>query len=273
MRRIMLKIMGNLFLKIVLFCFLPFDVYQTDYSTIFLLRRAKDIQEVYLYPQNPLFIPVSAPGIEIGDMSKELKEVVVWLETYLREQGFGFALDYFSPNTVFISLGEEVTKHSTEKLSLLRKAENGKWTIIAQQLKKHGRDLQFEFVTRSEEGELKIITMVIKGGGRGKPYNDDFFKFAYPYYQRPFYIGISEIIYSSSDREEIEREYVFNRDKNRFDTYSFIGGMDYEYASAEYKRALAIHRLLFALDGTPAGIPIYTGINLLTEIPVVKNEE
>ncbi|MCM8784302.1 MAG: hypothetical protein NC818_05990 [Candidatus Omnitrophica bacterium] len=246
-------------------------------ETALCFRRVRDRGAVLVYPEEPIFIKVSSPRLELADMSPELKEVVSWLENYLRTQGFGFALDYFDPDTVLISLEEDTVRYSKEMPELLTQTLAGNWTVIFQQLVHHGRDLQVEFATRDRAtGELKITTLVFKGAGRGRvhAYISGLVNGMETVYQRPFYIRVPKVLKDFSlGRKEVERLYAEESERTQFSTHAFIGGMDYGYAVAEYKRALAIHKLLFELDGNPAGIPLYTGINLIEEIPVKREGE
>ncbi|MGE4358009.1 MAG: hypothetical protein AB7E08_05620, partial [Candidatus Omnitrophota bacterium] len=176
-----------------------FQAYNNYFSLDFLcLRRVRDAEEILVvYPSSPIFIKVSAPALELGDMPKELKEVLVWLEDYLRKQGFGFAFDYLDPDKVLMFLEEGASIYSKELPDLLAESQAGKWTIIFQQLTLHGRDLQIEFATRDTlTGELKVITMVIKGAGRGggSTYISGLLAGMNTIYQRPLYVRVPKIL-------------------------------------------------------------------------------
>lgn len=236
-------------------------------------RRVKDAPTVKLHTDIP-FIQVPAPSITPGFLpeQQELKGVVEALEQYLRDEGFGFCLDYFDPETTFISLSKDAASNYTEENPhLLDSVQPGTWTIIPQQLSGHGRDLQFQFATRTDTGELKLITLIIKGTGKGKGKPVlALIDFHLPsFYQRPFYIRTPDAIMEHDCREYVELAYASEPEENRFYTYAFVGGLSYEFAESEYLKSLAIHKLLLELDGKPAGIPIYTAINIITEIPVI----
>jgi hypothetical protein len=212
-----------------------------------------------------VFRLIPATSIRLVNMPPELKSLPEKLKAQLREKGLGIVLHYLPSDYTFIAFTHEA--YEFERPDLLRQAPSDGWLILPVEYSSHGRDLQLEFVARRGKG-VEMVTMVIKGCGKVKPSLG-------PYYPgqrviRPYYINVP-LFLEKEIRTKVEEE-IFSPQYD-FGHFDIIGGMSLEYASREYLKSLALHKLLMAIDGRRADVPIYTHINIVEKIPVVVNGE
>lgn len=226
-------------------------------------RRIKE--DFFILKPEEVFRLTPATSVGFVNMPTILKEVSEELKRQLREEGFGIVLDYLPSDYTFIAFTPNA--YDFERPELLKNLPPDEWFILPVEYSTHGRDLQLEFVTRGKEG-IKFVTAVIKGGGKVRP-------FLGPYYPgqrvtRPYYINVP-LLLEKGDRSKVEAGIFSSR--YDFGHFDIIGGMSFEYASREYLKSLAVHKLLMSIDGRRADVPVYTQIQIIEKIPVVVNGE
>jgi len=256
--------------------------YLTGLSPVSLCPR-RSVRRIHTPEVNIHWMPscfwMAAPELTIGDIDPPLKETIETLHNYLRQRGFGPALKVLSDNSTRISIEspDEGDRHSRkvgeERLS---------YYFSEHQLPFHGRDIQMDISFWDYAGSLQMGALVIKGSGRHKPppfLTKGFL--IHPARKRPIYIRPPQALdklnpfqpASPIDQQTLLAQIIqLYEERDTLETHLFVGGMEYEFAKAEYIRMAAIHKLLLAIDGKPAGVPIPVRINLLTQLPILDDD-